>query len=107
MAREWLKSPVLSAPGCSRHVQIQNSKSPGCSTAQSVSGAIPALPSDGHWTDTGRDWTGIMMCLTWIYHVHLFPLNLPTAKILGIFLKFFIPENPWIKVFLFQLLLYC
>lgn len=44
-AREVLKSPVLSAAGCSGQVQIQNSKSLGCSTAQSVRGAIPALSS--------------------------------------------------------------
>lgn len=62
-ARKVLKSPVLSAPGRSGQVQIQNSKSLGCSTAQCVSGAIPALSSNRHWT-------GIVMCLTWIHHIH-------------------------------------
>lgn len=95
-AREVLKSLILSAPGHPGQVQIQNTKSLGCSTAQCVNGAIPALSSDRHWT-------GIVKCLTRVHRVHLFPIHLPTAKFLGIFLKFFIPEKSLDQGFLLLL----
>lgn len=75
----------------------------GADTEQQISGVQHSTvcqrshPCSVIWQTLDR-----VMCLTGIHHVPLSPLNLPTVKFLIFFLKFIIPENPWIKFFYFS-----